>query len=219
MHDVVQGSEEWRMARLGKVTASRIGDVMAKGQSGKPSASRANYLAQLVTERLTGIPHEGFKNATMERGNEVEPEARAAYAFARAVGTEVTECGFVPHPVIEWSGASPDGRVAKGLVQIKCPFTSTHIAFIMSGKIDRAYLMQMQWEMACDGRQWCDFASYDPRLPEAMQLHVKTVERDEKLIEEITSEVIIFLNEVAATVDALNKRFGRPAATDYRMAG
>ena len=218
MLDVVQGSEEWRMARLGKVTASRIADVMAKGRSGQPSATRANYLAELVTERLSGIPNDGFKSAAMERGNEVEPEARQAYAFAACI--QVAECGFCPHPTIADTGASPDGRVgSKGLVQIKCPNTATHIASIMNGKVDRAYMLQMQWEMACDGRTWCDFASFDPRLPEPMQLYVKRIERDDKLIAEIANEVTAFLAEVADTVEALRKRFSMPGPINYMMAG
>lgn len=213
MLDVVQGSDEWRMARLGKVTASRIGDVMAKGRSGQPSATRANYLAELVTERLTGIPTEGFRNAVMERGTEIEPEARAAYAFA--LGVAVEECGFCPHPTMADTGASPDGRVgASGLVQFKCPNTATHIASIMTGKIDRHYILQMQWEMACDNRGWCDFASYDPRLPEPMQLYVKRIGRDETQIEEIAAEVTAFLSEVAATVTALRTRFSIPEQED-----
>lgn len=201
-----QRTPEWFAERLGKVTASCIYKVMAKLRDGKPGADRTNYHAQLVTERLTGAVAETYSNAAMQWGNETEPQARAMYAFEQ--GVEVEEVGFVPHPSIEMAGASPDGLVGNdGLVEIKCPNSATHIATLTGAAIERKYLLQMQWQMACTGRQWCDFASFDPRLPLEMQLHVRRVERDDTLIAEIEDEVRKFLGEVEATVADLHTRY------------
>ena len=204
--DFAQRSEGWFEQRLGKVSASCIHKVMARLKNGAPGADRANYHAQLVTERLTGVPTENFSNAAMQWGTETEPQARAMYSFQ--IGEEVVETGFVPHPHIAMSGASPDGLVGGiGLVELKCPNSATHIATLSGANIDRKYLLQMQWQLACTERQWCDFASFDPRLPEEMQLHVQRVQRDEKLIDEIEAEVIKFLAEVDATVADLTARY------------
>lgn len=200
-----QGTAAWKAERAGKATASRIADVMAKTKSG-PSASRANYLAQLVAERLTGEPTEGFVSSAMAHGTATEPEARDAYAFAKDV--DVVQVGFIPHPTIEWSGASPDGLVRDdGLVEIKCPNTATAIDTLMGAAIERKYLLQMQWQMACTGRRWCDFVSYDPRLPASMSLHIQRVNRDDVLIAEIQKEVTAFLKEVADTVASLQSKY------------
>lgn len=205
-----QRTDEWFAARLGKVTASCIGKVMARTKTGY-GADRGNYLAQLVTERLTGTPTDGFSNAAMQWGTDTEPQARAAYSFI--VGSDVVEIGFVPHPTIAMSGASPDGLIADdGLVEIKCPNSATHITTLRGGGIDRKYLLQMQWQMACTERAWCDFASFDPRLPLEMQLHVERVDRDADLIAEIENEVTAFLAEVDATVADLRARYMREAA-------
>lgn len=205
-----QRTDEWFAARLGKVTASCIGKVMARTKTGY-GADRGNYLAQLVTERLTGTPTDGFSNAAMQWGTDTEPQARAAYSFI--VGSDVVEIGFVPHPTIAMSGASPDGLIADdGLVEIKCPNSATHITTLRGGGIDRKYLLQMQWQIACTGRAWCDFASFDPRLPLEMQLHVERVDRDADLIAEIENEVTAFLAEVDATVADLRARYMREAA-------
>lgn len=200
-----QRTDEWFAARLGKVTASKIADVMAKTKTGY-GAGRANYAAQLVTERLTGTKADSFTNAAMQWGTDCEPRARAAYEFT--TGLTVVETGFVDHPAVAMSGASPDGLVGDdGLVEIKCPNSATHIATLQGGGIDRKYLLQMQWQMACTGRQWCDFASYDPRLPLEMQLHVERVARDDALIAEIEAEVTAFLTEVQSTVADLEARY------------
>lgn len=201
-----QRTDEWFQARLGKVTASCIAKVMAKLKSGQPSADRTNYAAQLITERLTGCPTEGFTNAAMQWGTDTEPQARTAYEFMR--GATVEEVGFIDHPAIAMSGASPDGLVGvEGLVEIKCPNTATHLSTLEGAPIDRKYLLQMQWQMACCQRTWCDFASFDPRLPMAMQLHVQRVERDDALIAEIEAEVAAFLNELDARVADLRSRY------------
>lgn len=198
---IEQGTPEWFAQRLGKVTASRIADIMAKTKTGV-SASRGNYLAQMVAERLTGQAAESFKNGAMQHGTDTEPQARMVYEAE--TGQIVTEVAMIQHPTIEMSGASPDGLVgANGLVEIKCPNTSTHIASLLSDKVPSGYIPQMQWQMACTGRQWCDFVSYDPRLPEDMQLLIQRVPRDDTLIAEYEIEVVKFLAEVQETVDRL----------------
>jgi putative phage-type endonuclease len=198
---IEQGTPEWFAQRLGKVTASRIADIMAKTKTGV-SASRGNYLAQLVAERLTGQSADTFKSGAMQHGTETEPQARMVYEAE--TGQIVTEVAMINHPTIEMSGASPDGLVGTdGLVEIKCPNTSTHIASLMADKAPSGYIPQMQWQMACTGRAWCDFVSFDPRMPEDMQLLIKRVPRDEALIAEYEAEVVKFLAEVQETVDKL----------------
>lgn len=194
--------EEWLQARLGKVTASRVGDVMAKTRSGY-SASRDNYMAQLIVERLTGKPTEGFSNAAMEWGTQTEPEARAAYSAK--TGELVEEVGFIDHPTIEGAGASPDGIVGEGLVEIKCPQTNTMLEWILTRTIPARYLAQMQFQMAVTGAKFCDFAAYDPRLPEHLQLLIIRVERDDTRIAEIEAEISMFLGELDDKVNKLNE--------------
>ena len=197
-----QRTEEWFAARLGKVTASRIGDVMAKTKSGY-GASRANYMAQLVVERMTGKAPEMFANAAMQWGTDTEPLARAAYEAHNNV--MVDETGLVDHPTIPMSGASPDGLIGEhGMLEIKCPNTATHIDTLLTGKIDDKYVLQMQWQMACTGRQWCDFVSFDPRMEEGLQLKIIPVKRDDKLISDIEVEVKSFLYELDQKVKSLN---------------
>lgn len=206
---VDQRSHEWFALRAGKVTASALYKVMARTKTGY-GADRANYHAQLVAERLTGKPADSFSNAAMQWGTDTEPQARAMYSL-EASGP-VSEIGFVDHPTVPLSGASPDGLVGeRGLVELKCPNTATHIASLTGASIDRKYIYQMQWQMACCERDWCDFASFDPRLPEEMQLHVRRVERDAELIAELESEVVEFLAEVAATVEQLTAEYGKGA--------
>lgn len=209
MPDMEQRTDAWFQARLGKVTASRIGDVMAKTKAGY-GAGRANYAAQLVAERLTGTAPDNFTNAAMQWGIDTEAQARAMYEFQTGYG--VSETGFHDHPVIELSGASPDGLVNdKGLVEIKCPNTATHISTLTGAKIDRKYLLQMQWQMACTEREWCDFVSFDPRLPPEMQIHIERIELDRDWLSEIESEVQTFLSEVAATVAELEAKYRKAA--------
>ena len=158
MAEIEQRTDEWFAARLGKVTASRVADVMAKTKTGY-SASRDNYMAQLVVERITGERAESFTNAAMQWGTDQEPFARAAYEAAKDVMVE--EEGFVPHPTIQMAGASPDGLVNDdGLVEIKCPNTATQIETLLTGAIPSKYVAQMQFQMACTGRAWCDFVRH-----------------------------------------------------------
>lgn len=207
---IVQGSPEWRQMRCGKVTASRISDVMAQGQ-GK---SRASYARQLVAERLTGVPTEGFKSASMERGNEAEASAREAYEYH--TGTFVDQVAFIDHPTIDMSGASPDGLVgADGGVEIKCPDSTTHIDTLQGKSIDGGYLKQIHWNMACTGRKWWDYISYDPRMKDpAMRLFIKRVHRDEAMIEAIESAVKDFLVDVRGTVGQIRNQYVNRDAAD-----
>lgn len=210
MQDIIQGTPEWHAIRLGKVTASRVADVIAKTKAGY-GASRANYMADLIAERLTGAAAASYTNAAMQWGTEHEPDARAAYAFR--FDADIKEVGFVPHPTIAMTGASPDGLVAaNGLVEIKCPNTATHIETLLSGTVLAKYVTQMQWQMACTGREWCDFVSYDPRLPESMRLFVRHVPRDAEMIADLEAEVAWFLSELDRKVDALRAQYERREA-------
>lgn len=207
---LIQGSPEWLAARLGKVTASRVADVIAKTKTGY-GASRANYMAELVAERLTGTSGDRFTNAAMQWGTDKEPEARAAYEFSHEVA--VDEVGFVSHPRIAMTGASPDGHVGDvGMLEIKCPNTATHIETLIGQSVPGKYVTQMQWQMSCTNRAWCDFASYDPRLPFEMQLFVKRVHRDDALIAELESEVEGFLAELDAKVAQLRALYSQREA-------
>lgn len=209
---MIQGSEEWRRLRAGKVTASRVADIIAKTKSGY-STSRANYMAQLITERLTGVPAETYSNAAMSWGTDMEPEARAAYEFYRAC--DVEEVAFAPHPNIADAGASPDGLVgADGLLEIKAPLSATHIDTLLGCSVPGRYVTQIQWQLACTGRSFCDFVSYDPRLPESMRFFCKRVERDDALIAELEQEVIVFLNEVRAKIQQLQNIYDPQPAGD-----
>lgn len=206
---IAQGSPEWFAIRCGKVTASRVADVIAKTKTGY-GASRANYAAELIAERLTQTTAPSFTNAAMQWGTDQEPHARAAYCFQHDL--DVEEIAFIDHPEIAMSGASPDGLVGlEGLVEIKCPNTATHLDTLLSETVPTKYVTQMQWQMACTGRAWCDFASFDPRLPPSMQLFVKRVERDASLILDLETEVSAFLAEIDAKVAALTERYARAA--------
>lgn len=208
--DCEQGSTEWFAARLGKASASRVADIIAKTKTG-PSASRANYAAELTAERLTGARVEGFKSEAMQWGNDNEAEARGLYEFMRDAA--VTEVGLVCHPSIAMACASPDGLVGSdGLLEIKCPNTATHIETLLSAKVPSRYVTQMQWQMACTERQWCDFVSFDPRMPAEMQLFVQRIPRDETAISNLTLSVRDFLAEVDRTVDELRARYALPEA-------
>jgi len=203
MNDIEQGTDEWFAVRCGKVTASRVADVIATTKSGY-SASRANYEAQLICEILTGKPAESYSNAAMQWGTETEPLARAQYELK--TGEMVNQVGFVVHPMIEQAGASPDGLVgSEGLIEIKCPNTSTHLDTLLAQKVPSKYITQMTWQMVCTGRKWCDFVSYDPRLPENLQLFVQRIELDEDYAKKLQNEVVMFLVEVNEKVEKLRK--------------
>jgi len=206
---IEQRTEEWFQQRLGKVTASRISDVIAKTKTGV-STSRQNYLVQLVSERITGKKGDSFVNQAMLDGIERESAARALYMLNRDVS--VTEVGFFDHPIIKNSGASPDGAVNAeeegkyaGLIEIKCPIETTHTNTLMSKSVPSKYIPQMQWQLACTGAKWVDFVSYNPNFPEELQLFVARVDRDDTYIGELEAEVIKFLDEVEQTIIKLKE--------------
>ena len=200
-----QRTDEWFAARLGRVTASRVADVIAKTKTGY-STSRANYMAELICERLTGVRGGFYQNAAMLWGTSTEPQARAAYETRS--GCLVEEVGFVPHSSITMTGASPDGLVDEdGLVEIKCPITATHLDTLLTETVPGRYITQMQWQMACTGREWCDFISFDPRLPENMQLFIKRVVRDKEMIDTLEMEVFNFIEEMETKLDKLTEKY------------
>ncbi len=208
--DCEQGSETWLLLRCGKVSASRMADLMAKVKSG-PAASRANYLAEIVAERLTGKPAERYKNVAMDWGTQQEGAARALYCFMYDV--EVKQIGLVLHPELQHACASPDGLIAQdGLIEIKAPNTATHISTLLTEDIDTRYIKQMNWQLNLTARSWCDYVSFDPRLPVEMQLFRKRVFRDDLLIKDMEREVRSFLAEVEEKVERLRKIYMKEAA-------
>lgn len=204
-HNVEQRSEEWHKLRLGRLTASRVADATARTKSGW-GASRANYMAELVCERLTGVQAERYVSKEMTWGTEQEPNARAAYEWVFDV--EVQEVGFIQHPTLD-AGGSPDGLVGDdGMIELKCPGSAQHIETLLTKAIDGRYIKQMQWLMGCSGRAWCDFSTFDPRMPEPLQLWTFRVMRDDKMIAELEHEAVIFLRELDEKVAALRKLGG-----------
>ena len=196
-----QRSEEWFQARLGKVTASRVADVLAKIKSGE-SASRRNYKIQLVSERLTGEKQETYINQAMQDG--IDREAFARDRYVQQFG-EVEEVGFIKHPTLE-AGASPDGMVGDdGIIEIKCPMGSTHTETLMTQDVPSRYIPQIQFQLLVTGRKWCDFVSYNPMFPEHLQVFVKRVEADLVYQKELESEVKQFLSEVDNVINKLKE--------------
>jgi putative phage-type endonuclease len=198
--EIVQGTDAWKMLRLGKVTASRVKDIVATTKTGY-STSRDKYMTQLLLERLTNSVAESYSNDAMTWGVENEKYARAAYE--QKMGVLVDEVAFVNHPTIEQSGASPDGIVGEGLVELKCPMSHTHLESILGG-IDDQYKVQVQWQMACTGAKWTDLCSFDPRFPAELQLVIKRFERDDAFIATLEKEVIKFLAELDDKVNKVN---------------
>ena len=218
--DIEQGSPAWIEIRLGRVTASRVADVVAKTKSGW-SASRANYMAELLIERMTAAPAPRYVSPEMAWGTVHEAAAKSAYCFL--TDADIIEVGFVPHPSIPMSGASPDGEVGEhGLIEVKCPLTATHIDALLGIPIHAKYITQMDWQMACTGRKWCDFVSYDPRLPGQMQLYVQRVERDDRRIIELEAAISEFLIELGRKEAELRARYinrsPEPTATEQQAA-
>lgn len=190
----VQGSPEWLVERAGCATASRYKDILAKVKSGE-AAGRRNYRMALVTERLTGVPLETFTNAAMQHGTDHEPFAREAYEIQ--TGEDVQQVGFIKHPTLQWVGGSPDGCVGDdGLIECKCPYVSTvHVETLQNG-MPAEHMAQVQGLLWITGRQWVDFVSFDPRMPEHLRLHVQRIKRDEEYIGTLEIEVRAFLKEV-----------------------
>jgi putative phage-type endonuclease len=201
---VQQGSEAWHQMRLGKVTASRVADLLAKTKTG-PSASRGNYLIELALQRVTKTIEESYTNAAMEWGTQTEPQARVAYEVK--TGNFVDQVAFIDHPTIAGFGCSPDGIVATdGLIEIKCPNSATHWSYIKANEPPNKYFIQMQAQMAVTGAKWCDFVSFDPRMPERSQLLVVRVMRDPEYILYMEAEISQFLKEVEKEVQLMEKR-------------
>jgi predicted phage-related endonuclease len=147
----------------------------------------------------------------MQHGTDTEPQARAFYEIE--TGKDVQEVGFIPHPKLQMSGASPDGLVGDdGLVEIKCPQPATHIKTLTGAAIDRKYMLQMHWQMICTGRDWCDFVSFCPSLPPEMQISIQRIKRDAELSEEITTAVTSFLAGVDALTADLTAKYQKDAA-------
>lgn len=204
---IEQGSQAWLQMRLGKLTASRMADVLAA----KTTAARRNYMAQLVAERLTGSIGESFTSGPMAWGTDHEPIARAEYEIL--TDSTVDQVAFVDHPVIAWCGASPDGVIGDdGLIEIKCPNTATHIDYLLGKKPPTKYLPQMALQLACTGRKWCDFVSYDPRMPERHRMFVVRYKPDAAYLAKIEEEAQLFLGEVSAMIEALSAETEKKAA-------
>ena len=198
---VEQGSPEWFQMRLGKVTASRVADILAKTKTG-PSASRQNYLIELAIQRTTGIIQESYSNSAMEWGTQTEPQARVAYEVT--TNNFVDKVAFIDHPSIKWFGCSPDGLVSdRGLLEIKCPNSATHWEYFKSKKPPQKYFIQMQSQIAVTNKDWCDFVSFDPRMPDRSQLLIVRIDRDEAFIAEMEAEIKKFLDEVEVEVNLM----------------
>ena len=204
-----QRSTEWYAARCGSLGASQLNEALATTKNGW-GASRENLKNRIIAERLTGTPTETFQNAAMIWGVETEDQARKAYESE--TGTFVEEMGIAFHPDLKHTHASPDGLVGEdGLIEIKCPNTTTHIETLKAQKVPSKYMNQMLWQMRCVDRQWCDYVSFDPRLPAHLQLFVKRVERNDAAIAELEAKVAEFLDEVQGEIDELNRRFSDDA--------
>jgi putative phage-type endonuclease len=201
-----QGTDAWKIEKLGHVSAGSVSDILAKGRGGE-SKMRDAYKWRIITERLTGLVQDSFSNDAMAWGVETEAEARMTYEMI--YGVTVDQTGFVKHPTLQWVGASPDGMInGDGLIEIKCPHTKTHLQTIKSGEAPKVYYSQMQMQMWTMNRQWCDFVSYDPRLPHNLQFFCKRVERDKEFIADMEKEVLQFLAEVESELEALKKKEG-----------
>jgi len=198
-----QLSQEWFEARLGKVTASRVSDVLAT-RKGQESTVRAKYKLQLATERLTNKKTDTYMNQAMQDGIEREPMAREIYEKLKDVTVE--EVGFVQHPAIERAGASPDGLVGDdGIIEIKCPIETTHTTNLLERRLPSKYKPQVQFQLSATGRKWCDFISYNPNFEPRLQLMVVRVERDDEYIEMLKFEILKFLAEVELMINQLKE--------------
>jgi putative phage-type endonuclease len=202
---IIQRTDAWHQARCGSLGASQLNEALATTKSGW-GASRENIKNRIIAERLTGIPSENYVNAAMQFGIDNEDGARRAYE--EYAGVFVEEMGIALHPTLKHTHASPDGLVGPdGLIEIKVPNTTTHIETLKSQKVPTKYMNQMLWQMRCTDRKWCDFVSFDPRLPENLQLFVKRVERDDDAILALETKVAEFLEEVEQEIADLNERF------------
>ena len=200
-----QGSDAWKLQRCGSIGASDAPRVVRRTKSGY-SADRESLMAAKVVERLTGVPVEIFKTQAMLQGTAREPDARMTYSVVKDL--EVEEVGLVKHPLIEGSHASPDGYVGSlGLIEIKAPLPAAHLDTLLNETISGDHIVQMQWQMACTGRHWCDYVSFNPDFPPAMQLWIRRVPRDPGFIGDLESEIKQFIRELEQKVDKLSRRY------------
>lgn len=209
---VKQGTDEWKALKCGKFSASRASDLMAKGKGGQPSATRANLIAGLACERMTGQFIESYHNGVMDRGNVVEAEAADAYAVARMAA--LSECGWIAHPTIPNVGCSPDRLVDDdGLLEAKCPSSmSRHMAALREGAHAKEHWLQAQFQLWCSGRAWCDVVSYDPRWRPALRLAITRVFPDRAMFSEFAAAIAVAEIEIAAAIRALEELEERAAA-------
>jgi putative phage-type endonuclease len=200
-----QRTDEWFAKRLGKITGSAFGEVMNLTAKGEPGAGRKNLIVKLAIERLTGKTIDGYQNAAMRRGIELEPFARAAYEAQ--TGFWVDEIDFIQHPKHEFIGVSPDGLVGNdGLVEFKCPDSQhKHFGALQTNAHVREYWFQLQGQLWVAEREWNDAVSYDPRFPEALQTAICRVHRDEKAINELEAQCLIVEAEIQASVEFMKK--------------
>lgn len=200
---VEQGTEAWFAMRLGKVTASRVADVMAKTKTGV-SASRQNYLIELALQRVTGVFEQSFTTQAMQDGIDREAQARVLYEVT--TGEFVDQAPFVDHPTIQGFGASPDGLVnSKGMCEIKCRGNAGHWEVIKTGEIPKKYWIQQQAQLACTGREWNDYVGYNPNFPEKSKLYIQRVYRDEAFIADMEAQIKQFLIEVEEEVKLMKE--------------
>lgn len=197
---IEQGTPEWHELRRGKVTASRVADILAKTKTGA-SASRQNYLIELALQRITKTIEPSYTNDAMAWGTATEPQARVAYEVK--TGNFVDQVAFIDHPTIEGFGCSPDGIVGEGLIEIKCPNSATHWEYFKYNRPPQKYVIQMQAQMAVTGAKWCDFVSFDPRFPERSQLLIVNIPRDNEFIVYMEAEIKQFLIEVEQEVERI----------------
>lgn len=201
MNDL-QRNDDWHAQRCGKVTASRIKNMSAKPKAGK----QYNALTlEIIAERLTGYQKEVHVNSDMQWG--IDQEAYAITAYENETGSFVLDVGLVDHPAIGMSGASPDGLVGKdGQLEIKCPSTTTHLNTLLAQEVPAEHIPQITWQLACTRREWCDFVSYDPRLPEHLQLFIKRVYAKDLDISGVEMQVIAFNRVVDSAMSQLAKK-------------
>lgn len=198
--EISQGSPEWLALRCGKVTASRFADVLSKGKGSAPSKTRQSYLYELAAERITGLTQDSFTNSYMQWGTETEPNARAYYELDQNVTTETVAFIMMNNDI----GASPDSLVGEdGLLEIKCPKTTTQIERVLTGTFPSEYQAQVQGQLWVSGRQWCDFVSFDPRINSDKKYFKIRVQRDEEYIKNLETEVTKFVEELHALVKKL----------------
>ena len=195
IHECQQGSPEWFAARLGKVTTSCFSEATAAGQR----VTLKKYMIKLIAERMTGQPEDGYTNATMQRGAEVEAQAREYYELLN--DCRVREVGFIERD--EYIGASPDGLVGTdGMLEIKCPFSSTHIRYIIEKRLPPAYRKQVQGQLWVAERKWVDFVSYDPRVHQKPYF-CERVYRDEGDIKELQIKIYMFVADMKKIIEQL----------------